>query len=83
MEAEVKREPDIKDIDRHIIRMGRIRKYPPAELKGKKLLGAIAGGAVDPDVQAYAYEAGFFILELQGESVSLVPPPTGFNPKTW
>ena len=83
MAVEVKREPKKDDIDDHIIRMERICKYPPAEVKGKKLLGALAGGAVEPDVQTYAYEAGFFVLELQGESVALVPPPEGFSPKIW
>jgi len=83
MAVEVKREPGLNDIDHHIIRMERIRKYPPAEVKGKQLLGAMAGGAVNPDVQNYAYKAGFFILELQGESVALVPPPEGFTPKVW
>ena len=83
MAVEVKRDPNINDIDRHIVRMERVRKYPPAEAKGKKLLGALAGGAVDADVRKYAYEAGFYLLELQGESVDLVPPPEGFTPKIW
>jgi hypothetical protein len=59
------------------------RKYPPAELVGKKLLGAMAGGLVDADVQRYASENGFFVLELTGESVRLVPPPEGFVPRQW
>ena len=83
MAVEVKREPDKDDIDHHIKRMGRIVKYPPAEVKGKKLLGAIAGGAVDPDIHDYAHQIGFFILELKGESVALVPPPPSFSPRTW
>ena len=83
MAVEVKRKPDREDIDHHVRRMERIRKYPPAEAKGKKLLGAIAGGAVDPDVKDYAHKAGFFALELKGESVALIPLPDGFSPKIW
>jgi hypothetical protein len=62
-----------------------IRQYPPAEIQinRKRLLGAMAGGAVDPDVGAYAYECGFFVLELAGEAVQLMPPPAGFTPKEW
>jgi hypothetical protein len=62
-----------------------IRQYPPAEIQinRKRLLGAMAGGAVDPDVGAYAYECGFFVLELTGEAVQLMPPPAGFTPKEW
>ncbi|MDR3123183.1 MAG: hypothetical protein LBU16_05340 [Treponema sp.] len=50
---------------------------------GERSLGALAGGVVDPDIQRYAYESGFFVLELSGESVRLVPPPEGFAPKQW
>jgi DNA-directed RNA polymerase II subunit RPB1 len=84
MAVEVKRELDKKDeVDAHVKRMELIRKYPPAETVGKKLLGAMAGGVVDPDVSDYAYKSGFFVLELTGESVSLLQPPDGFEPYEW
>ncbi|GHV75260.1 hypothetical protein AGMMS49942_00810 [Spirochaetia bacterium] len=73
----------IDDVDRHLKRMELILKYPPDECKGKTLIGAMAGGAVDPDVQAYAHSVGFFVLELTGESVHLVKPPAGFIPRQW
>jgi hypothetical protein len=60
-----------------------VRRYPPALTGDKALLGAMAGGLVDPDVKDYAYRSGFFVLELAGESVRLFPPPEGFSPKTW
>ncbi|GHT55390.1 hypothetical protein FACS1894109_01860 [Spirochaetia bacterium] len=82
--VEVKRELDKKDdIDHHLKRMELIRKYPPAECKEKKLLGAMAGGMVDPDVQRYAQSVGFFVLELTGESVRLVETPKEFEPRQW
>jgi uncharacterized coiled-coil DUF342 family protein len=84
MAVEVKRELDKKqDVDEHLKRMELIRKYPPAETVGKKLLGAMAGGVVDPDVRDYAYNSGFFVLELTGESVCLLKPPEGFEPHEW
>jgi hypothetical protein len=84
MAVEVKRELDrIKDVDDHLKRMERIRKHPPAEVAGKKMLGAMAGGVVDADVRRYAWESGFFVLELTGDTVDLVPPPDGFAPKLW
>jgi hypothetical protein len=82
--VEVKRQLDDKrDVDDHLIRMERIRKYPPAEVAGKKMLGAMAGGVVDDDTRRYAYECGFFVLELTGDTVQLIPPPDGFVPKKW
>jgi chromosome segregation ATPase len=84
MAVEVKRELDrTKDVDEHLKRMELVRKHPPAEVAGKKLLGAMAGGVVDADVRRYAWESGFFVLELTGESVRLVPPPEGFEPRQW
>jgi hypothetical protein len=61
--------------------MGLIAKYPPAEVKGKKRLGAIAAGVVPPALRDPAYSTGYFVLELTGESVALVPPPEDFTPK--
>jgi hypothetical protein len=82
--VEVKRELDqMIEVDRHIKRMQLIRQYPPELIGNKQLFGAMAGGVVNPDVKNYAYESGFYVLELTGESVHLVPPPENFEPKKW
>jgi hypothetical protein len=84
MAVEVKEKLDRRDdVEHHVKRMGLIKKYPPAEAKGKHLLGAMAGGEIDPDVAGLAYANGFFVLELAGEAVRLVVPPSGFTPKEW
>jgi hypothetical protein len=83
MAVEVKREPDRDDVDGHIKRMGLMRRYPPAETVGKKLIGAIAGGFVQDNVRDYAHSTGFFVFELTGETVTLAKPPEGFTPKEW
>ena len=84
MAVEVKRELDqMIEVDRHLKRMQLIRQYPPELIGNKQLFGAMAGGVVDPDVKNYAYESGFFVLELTGESVHLITPPKGFQPKKW
>jgi hypothetical protein len=84
MVVEVKRELDrMENVDEHIKRMQLVRRHPPEIIGGKELLGAMAGGLVDPDVKDYAHHSGFFVLELAGESVHLFPPPEGFAPKKW
>jgi hypothetical protein len=84
MIVEVKRELDrLENVDEHSKRMELIRRYPPELIGDKALLGAMAGGLVDPEVKDYAYGSGFFVLELAGESVRLFPPPEGFEHKTW
>ncbi|MDR2417876.1 MAG: hypothetical protein LBD79_02345 [Treponema sp.] len=83
MAVEVKREADDKDVDHHLKRMELIRRYPPLEVVGKKLIGAIAGGIVSPDTVKYAHEVGFFVLTLAGESVALLDTPAGFVAREW
>ena len=83
MAVEVKREADDKDVEHHLNRMKLIRQYPPLEVVGKKVLGAIAGGVVPPDTVEYAHKAGFFVLALTGESVALLDTPQGFAPREW
>ena len=83
MAVEVKRRMVKEDVIDHIERMDRILKHPPAEVKGKKLLGAMAGGTINPDALKLAYETGFFVLELKGESIDLLTPPEGFKPTEW
>jgi hypothetical protein len=84
MGVEVKRRlNDRRYVDDHLARMELARKYPPKAVGDRRLLGAIAGGIVDPDVAAYAYSKGIFVLELTGESVTLIEPPLNFVPKQW
>jgi len=83
MAVEVKREVHAADVERHVWRMGKIREFPPAETRNKKLLGAIAGAVVDPDVRNMAHENGFFVIELTGDTAALAPRPQGFRPREW
>jgi hypothetical protein len=84
MAVEVKGKLDREsDVERHVKRMELIKKYPPAEAKGKLLLGAMAGGEVDSEIARFAYANGFFVLELAGEAVRLVAPPSDFAPREW
>jgi hypothetical protein len=84
MAMEVKRWMDEnKLVYQHIKRMQLIRQYPPEEVKGKKLLGAMLGAVVTPEAREYAEQNGLFVLELTGENVLLLEPPNGFQPKEW
>ena len=84
MAVEVKRWLEKKEhVDEHIKRMELIHKYPPAEVRGKTLLGAIVGAVVTPEARKYAEKNGFFVLELTGEDIRLLDPPEDFQPKEW
>ena len=47
------------------------------------MVGAMAGGVVNPEVRDYIHSSGFFVLELTGENVSLVKPAVEFTPREW
>ena len=84
MAVEVKRWLEKKEhVDEHIRRMELIHQYPPAEVKGKTLLGAIVGAVVTPEAREYAEQNGFFVLELTGQDIRLLDPPKDFQPKAW
>jgi hypothetical protein len=49
----------------------------------EKLLGAIVGGEISPEVRDYAYNSGVFVLKLSGSNSVLIPPPKDFSLKIW
>jgi hypothetical protein len=83
MAVEVKTNPNIKDVNRHIKRMEQIQNYPPSGVENKKIFGAMAGAVVDPDIYEMCFDAGFFVISQTGENVEIVPPPKDFVPKFW
>ena len=83
MIVEVKTKAKKSDVNDLKNRLERVQRFPPAEAKGKHLLGAIAGGFVPPEVRDYAHQNGFYVLELTGEAVDLAQVPEGFVPKMW
>jgi hypothetical protein len=84
MAVEVKNTLNRKfDVNDHVERMEKLLKFPPAEVKGKKVLGAMACGVLNSDVRDYAFSKGFFVLELTGDTVAMASPPSGFVPREW
>jgi hypothetical protein len=83
MVVEVKRWAKKKAVDELIQRMNLVHHYPPAETRGKRILGALAGGVVFDDAREYAFENGLYVVELTGESTAVLKPPAGFKAKEW
>ncbi|GHV65914.1 hypothetical protein FACS1894199_07970 [Bacteroidia bacterium] len=73
----------IEYVDDHVKRMEKIMHYPPAEVKGKKVMGAMACGVVVSEVRDYAFSKGLFVLELTGDAADLATPPANFTPQEW
>jgi hypothetical protein len=81
MLIEVKTKLTEERINKHILRLEKMRKY--ADLHGDKrtFLGAVAGIVVTDEIRKYALSKGFYFIEYAGETFYITPP--GGEPKEW
>jgi hypothetical protein len=81
MLIEVKTKLTGERIDKHILRLEKMRKY--ANLHGDKrtFLGAVAGIVVTDEIRNYALSQGFYFIEYAGETFYITPPKD--KPKEW
>jgi hypothetical protein len=81
MVVEVKTTLRREDIEDHLERMERVRKYADDHGDKRDFLGAMAAMIIDKDTKKYALSKGFFIIEPSGEDVKIIKP--AFEPKIW
>ncbi|GHV96776.1 hypothetical protein AGMMS50293_30960 [Spirochaetia bacterium] len=74
MAVEVKVNLKTTDIDNHIERMEKIRKYADMHGDKRQFYGAVAGTVVTKEVELYAIRHGFYVIKPSGEDVTIVPP---------
>ena len=81
MLVEVKTKPTTEDVQDHIVRMKKMRKY--ADLHGDKrvFLGAVAGVVMTNNVKEYVLKQGLFVIEPSGDTFSITPPDG--QPREW
>jgi predicted AAA+ superfamily ATPase len=82
--AEVKAEPELRDINKHIKRLEIFREYRSRDetRKKKTIYGAIAGAVFPQEVQQAALDAGFYVIVQSGDTVR-IKVPDGFQPKPY
>jgi hypothetical protein len=80
MVVEVKTTLRNEDVDEHLARMEKVRRY--ADLHGDKreFLSAIAAAVVDKSSRTYALKKGFFVIEPSGKDVTVTSPQSA---KIW
>jgi hypothetical protein len=81
MAVEVKTTLEIEDINDHLKRMERIRKYADEHGDKRESLGAIAAMIVNPKPKKYALEKGLFVIVPSGENVKIIKPEA--EPRIW
>jgi len=81
MLVEVKTKPTTKDVQDHIRRLKKMRKF--ADLHGDKrtFLGAVAGVVMTDNVKEFVLKQGFFAIEPSGETFNIISPNN--KPKEW
>ena len=74
MLIEVKTKLTEERIDKHILRLEKMRKY--ADLNGDKriFLGAVAGIVVTDEIKKYALSKGLYFIEYAGETFYITAP---------
>jgi len=79
--VEIKTDLTISDINKHVERLEKMRRY--ADLRGDKrrFLGAVAGVVIKDEEKEYALNQGFFLIEPNGENFNITRPPS--KPKEW
>jgi regulator of replication initiation timing len=79
MAVEVKTTLEIEDVNDHLKRMERIRKYADEHGDKREFLGAIAAMIINPKPKDYALKNGFFVIEPSGEDVKVIKPEGGLR----
>jgi len=69
------------DIDDHLARMEKIRKYADEHGDTRQFMGAMAATITDAPTKNYALKKGLFIIEPSGEDVKVTKPET--EPRVW
>jgi hypothetical protein len=69
------------DIDDHLERMEKIRKYADEHGDKRQFMGAMAATITDKSTKDYALKNGLFVIEPLGEDVKVTKPET--EPRVW
>ncbi|GHV78352.1 hypothetical protein AGMMS49944_01430 [Spirochaetia bacterium] len=81
MAVEVKAKLQNSDVDDHIKRMGKLRKYADIFGDKRELFGALAAVVVNEKAKNYALKNGFYVIEPSGEDVNIIKPDS--DPRVW
>ncbi|MDR2510821.1 MAG: hypothetical protein LBC77_09285 [Spirochaetaceae bacterium] len=83
MIVEIKTKPKNSDIDYHVERMEKLRKYADLRSDNRKYLGAVAGVVMSENTRNYALKNGFYVVEPSGETFKIIKPQGRFHPREW
>jgi predicted AAA+ superfamily ATPase len=79
--VEVKTQAGISDIQEHMERMEKLRRYFDLHGDTRKLYGAMAAAVIPGNVHDYALKQGFYLIRQSGDTVSIEEPQG--KPRAW
>jgi hypothetical protein len=83
MIVEIKSKPDIRDVDYHVERMEKLRRYADLRNDKRAYLGAVAGVVMSEPVRVYALKNGFYLVEPSGDTFTITEPQGKYHPREW
>ena len=83
MLVEVQTVLDLEHVNDHLKRIEKVRRYMDARGDRRKIVGAVAGGAVPENVLKYAQKQGFYVIIQSGEIAMIADTPEGFKAREW
>ncbi|MDR0403739.1 MAG: hypothetical protein LBH35_09150 [Treponema sp.] len=83
MAVEIKTKPSIDDINDHIERMVKLRKYADLHNDRRIYLGAVAGVVFSDSEKTYALKKGFYVIEPSGDTFNIIEPKGDYHPHEW
>jgi hypothetical protein len=83
MVVETKVKPNAADINEHIERMEKLRRYADSRNDKRKYLGAVAGAVFGNAEKNYALKKGFYVIEPSGDTFNIIVPEGDCHPREW
>jgi hypothetical protein len=83
MAIEVKAKCEMRDINKHIERLGKLRLYANEHGDKRKILGGIACGQISDKLKEAAEEKGLYVMVQTGEAVEIAERPGEFKEHFW
>jgi hypothetical protein len=83
MPIEVKTTLEIEDVNKHLRRIERIRRYMDSRGDNRKIVAAMAAAVAPPEALEYAQEKGLYVLVQNGDSVDVADSGADFKAQEW
>jgi hypothetical protein len=83
MVVETKVKPSSADINDHLERMEKLRRYADSRNDKRKYLGAVAGAVFGDNEKTYALKKGFYVIEPSGDTFNIIEPEGDSQPREW